>query len=117
MRFFVQFLVENADYELLVNALVGFVGLRPTLRAIELKKDIALANKETLVAGGEIVKKAVAKYQTKDTLVYNMTLIYHQRESKINSYYYIILRSDNNCDTFKVSAYDISNLLEIFNIM
>ena len=55
-------LVENADYELLVNALVGFVGLRPTLRAIELKKDIALANKETLVAGGEIVKKAVAKY-------------------------------------------------------
>ena len=55
-------LVENADYELLVNALVGFVGLRPTLRAIELKKDIALANKETLVAGGEIFKKAVAKY-------------------------------------------------------
>ena len=62
-------------------------------------------------------EKEVAKYLTKDTLVYNMTLVYHQRESKINSYYYIILRSDNNCDTFKVSAYDISNLLEIFNIM
>ena len=62
-------------------------------------------------------EKAVAKYLTKDTLVYNMTLIYHQRESKINSYYYIILRSDNNCDTFKVSAYDISNLLEIFSII
>ena len=62
-------------------------------------------------------EKEFAKYQTKDTLVYNMTLIYHQRESKINSYYYIILRSDNNCDTFKVSAYDISNLLEIFSIM
>ena len=62
-------------------------------------------------------KKEVAKYQTKDTLVYNMTLIYHQRESKINSYYFIILRSDNNCDTFKVSVYDISNLLEIFGIM
>ena len=62
-------------------------------------------------------EKEVAKYLTKDTLVYNMTLIYHQRESKINSYYYIILRSDNNCDTFKVSAYDISNLLEIFSIM
>ena len=56
-------------------------------------------------------EKEVAKYQTKDTLVYNMTLIYH------HSYYYIILRSDNNCDTFKVSAYDISNLLEIFSIM
>ena len=62
-------------------------------------------------------EKEVAKYLTKDTLVYNMTLIYHQQESKINSYYYIILRSDNNCDTFKVSAYDISNLLEIFSIM
>ena len=62
-------------------------------------------------------EKEVAKYLTKDTLVYNMTLIYHQRESKINSYYYIILRSDNNCDTFKVSAYDISNLLKIFGIM
>ena len=62
-------------------------------------------------------EKEVAKYLTKDTLVYDMTLIYHQHESKINSYYYIVLRSDNNCDTFKVSAYDISNLLEIFNIM
>ena len=62
-------------------------------------------------------EKAVAKYLTKDTLVYNMTLIYHQHGSKINSYYYIVLRSDNNCDTFKVSAYDISNLLEIFSIM
>ena len=62
-------------------------------------------------------EKEVAKYLTKDTLVYNMTLVYHQRESKINSYYYIILRSDNNCDTFKVSAYDISYLLKIFNIM
>ena len=62
-------------------------------------------------------EKEVAKYLTKDTLVYDMTLIYHQHESKINSYYYIVLRSDNNCDTFKVSAYDISNLLEIFGIM
>ena len=62
-------------------------------------------------------EKEVAKYQTKDTLVYNMTLTCHQQESKINSYYYITLRSDNNCDTFKVSAYDISNFLEKFSIM
>ena len=62
-------------------------------------------------------EKEVAKYQTKDTLVYNMTLIYHQRESKINSYYYIVLRGSNTCDTFKVSAYDISNLLEIFGVI
>ena len=62
-------------------------------------------------------EKEVAKYLTKDTLVYDMALTYCQQENKINSYYYIILRSDNNCDTFKVSAYDISNLLEIFSIM
>ena len=62
-------------------------------------------------------KKEVAKYQTKDTLVYNMTLIYRQQENKINSYYYVTLRGGNTCDTFKVSARDISNLLEIFGIM
>lgn len=62
-------------------------------------------------------KKEVAKYQTKDTLVYNMTLIYHQQENKINSYYCVTLRGGNTCDTFKVSAYDISNLLGIFGIM
>ena len=62
-------------------------------------------------------EEEVAKYQTKDTLVYNMTLIYHQQENEINSYYFIILRSDNNCETVKVSADDISNLLEIFDVM
>ena len=62
-------------------------------------------------------EKEVAKYQTKDTLVYDMSLTYRQQENKINSYYYIVLRGSNTCDTFKVSAYDISNLLEIFGIM
>lgn len=42
----------------LVNALVGFVGLMPTMEAIKAKKEIALANKETLVVAGEIVTKA-----------------------------------------------------------
>ncbi|MDI9518690.1 MAG: 1-deoxy-D-xylulose-5-phosphate reductoisomerase, partial [Bacillota bacterium] len=49
------------NYDLLVNALVGFVGLIPTLNAIENKKDVALANKETLVVAGEIVNKALKK--------------------------------------------------------
>lgn len=44
-----------------VNALVGFSGLVPTLRAIEAKKDIALANKETLVVAGEMVMDAVKR--------------------------------------------------------
>lgn len=48
---------ENADITL--NAVVGIAGLLPTLAAINAKKDIALANKETLVAGGSLVKQAL----------------------------------------------------------
>ncbi len=42
-----------------LNAIVGIAGLRPTIAAINAGKTIALANKETLVTGGEIVKKAL----------------------------------------------------------
>jgi 1-deoxy-D-xylulose-5-phosphate reductoisomerase len=41
----------------LVNALVGIVGLLPTVRAIEIKRTIALANKETLVVAGDIINE------------------------------------------------------------
>lgn len=50
---------DNSD--LIVNSVVGMVGLGPTLEAISAKKNIAFANKETLVAGGELVMKAVRK--------------------------------------------------------
>ena len=51
--------IVSLEYDLLVNSLVGFVGLKPTLKAIELKRDIALANKETLVVAGQfVIKKA-----------------------------------------------------------
>lgn len=50
------------DYDMLVNAVVGFRGLVPLLKAIEAKKEIALANKESLVSGGPLVKEALAKY-------------------------------------------------------
>ena len=56
-------LVINAKYDLLVNALVGFVGLEPTLKAINLNIDVALANKETLVVAGELVKKALNEHK------------------------------------------------------
>lgn len=61
-------LIKVATYskaDLVVNALVGFVGLRPTLAAIKAKKDVALANKETLVVGGRLVKDAIAEYKVK----------------------------------------------------
>lgn len=50
---------------LLVNALMGSVGLLPTIKAIESKKDIALANKETLVMAGDLIRKYVNQYQVK----------------------------------------------------
>ena len=43
------------EIEMVVTSVVGMIGLRPTLKAIESKKDIALANKETLVVAGELV--------------------------------------------------------------
>ena len=49
------------DCDLVVNALMGMRGLVPTLGAIETGHDIAFANKETLVAGGEIVMEAVRR--------------------------------------------------------
>lgn len=55
-------LVTTCSYDVLVNALVGFAGLMPTLKAIETGHDIALANKETLVVGGQFVMDAVKKY-------------------------------------------------------
>ena len=47
--------LEESRSELVVNALVGFLGLRPTLKAVELGKRVALANKESLVAGGAFI--------------------------------------------------------------
>ena len=47
--------IEEAQSELVVNALVGFLGLRPTLKAIECDKRVALANKESLVASGAFI--------------------------------------------------------------
>lgn len=57
-------LVETAVYEkadILVNAVLGSVGLHPTLQAIESGKTIAIANKETLVTAGHLVMEAAKK--------------------------------------------------------
>lgn len=50
--------VEMEDVDIVLTALVGFAGLRPTMKAIAAGKHIALANKETLVVAGELVTKA-----------------------------------------------------------
>ncbi|MBR1398168.1 MAG: 1-deoxy-D-xylulose-5-phosphate reductoisomerase [Selenomonadaceae bacterium] len=56
--------IEAAAYdgvEIVVTSMLGFAGLEPTLKAIDAGKDIALANKETLVVAGEIVMKRAAE--------------------------------------------------------
>ena len=53
------------DNEWLINSLVGVSGLLPTVKAIESGKNIALANKETLVVGGDIVNELIVKHNVK----------------------------------------------------
>ena len=53
------------EADIVLTSVVGMVGLVPTLKAIEKGKEIALANKETLVAGGCVVKKALEKSNSK----------------------------------------------------
>ena len=58
-------LIECATYsgaDTVLNAVVGMVGLQPTLAAIQAKKTLALANKETLVAGGPLVTNTAKAY-------------------------------------------------------
>lgn len=54
--------VEDSDFDILVNALTGFKGLLPTIAAIKKGKTVAIANKETLVAGGDIVMDLASRY-------------------------------------------------------
>ena len=59
-------LIESCNADMFVNALVGFVGLAPTIRVLELNKICCLANKESLVVGGEIINNLLK--QGKGTL-------------------------------------------------
>ena len=54
-------LIRNSHAEMVVNALVGFVGLKPSITTLENNKILCLANKESLVVGGEIINKLLEK--------------------------------------------------------
>ena len=61
-------LIETAtidESEILVTAIVGMLGIRPTIEAIKAHKDIALANKETLVTAGHIIMPLAKKHGVK----------------------------------------------------
>lgn len=53
-------LIKESRTEMVINALVGFVGLLPSLAALENNRILALANKESLVVGGELIKNILA---------------------------------------------------------
>ena len=55
-------LVKAEEVDIVVGAMVGFSGLRPTLAALEAGKIVALANKETLVAAGSIVTRTMREH-------------------------------------------------------
>ncbi|RYE04742.1 MAG: 1-deoxy-D-xylulose-5-phosphate reductoisomerase, partial [Sphingobacteriaceae bacterium] len=55
-------IVTAPEIDIVLTALVGFAGLQPTIAAIKAGKDIALANKETLVVAGELVMNLAKKY-------------------------------------------------------
>lgn len=54
-------IATHEDVDMVISAIVGFAGLAPTIAAIETGKDIALANKETLVVAGDIVMDLATK--------------------------------------------------------
>jgi 1-deoxy-D-xylulose-5-phosphate reductoisomerase len=55
-------IVARDDVDIVISALVGFAGLKPTVEAIKHRKTIALANKETLVVAGELMMSLVREY-------------------------------------------------------
>ena len=57
-------IVESGPIDIVVTAMVGFSGLRPTINAIKAGKAIALANKETMVVAGEMINALAMEYNT-----------------------------------------------------
>ena len=55
-------IVRRDDVDIVINSIVGFAGLKPTVEAIKHRKHIALANKETLVVAGDLVTSLVREY-------------------------------------------------------
>ena len=64
-------MVTMPAIDVVVAAMVGYAGLRPTIEAIKAKKTIALANKETLVVAGEIIDRLAKRYKVDILPVYS----------------------------------------------
>ena len=57
-------IVESGSVNIVLTAMVGYAGLKPTINAIKAGKTIALANKETLVVAGELITELAQQYRT-----------------------------------------------------
>ena len=57
-------IVEAGPIDMVLTAMVGYAGLKPTINAIRARKAIALANKETLVVAGELINQLAQQYRT-----------------------------------------------------
>lgn len=65
----IEDVVQMSQVDTVITAMVGYAGLSSTIKAIEAGKNIALANKETLVVAGELITKLVEKHKVKVTPV------------------------------------------------
>lgn len=57
-------IVQAEPVDMVLASMVGYAGLRPTINAIKAGKEIALANKETLVVAGELINNLISQYHT-----------------------------------------------------
>lgn len=97
------------EVDIVVNALVGFVGLTPTIKAIKKGKDIALANKETLVVAGDIIMDLASKYNVKILPIDSEHSAIFQCEEKENEINKIILTASGG-PFFKKSLDELENV-------
>jgi len=58
-------IVRKSDYDILINSLVGFAGLHPTIEALKSGKTVALANKESMVVAGKLINALIKKHNSR----------------------------------------------------
>ena len=92
-------MVGMPSIDVVVAAMVGYAGLRPTIEAIKAGKTIALANKETLVVAGEIICELASQYHTPILPVDSEhSAIFQSIDRKRRTFPHLHARADADCD-------------------
>ena len=95
--------------DVLINAIVGFAGLKPTIKAIESKNNIALANKETLVVAGDLVMELAKQNNVKIVPIDSEHSAIFQCLEKGNKPHKLILTASGG-PFFKLKLDDLKNV-------